>query len=323
MDVLKNIDFELEKQILGIVQDGFPLENRPYLKLAELLGTDEKTVFDAVENMRHTGVIRRIGGVYDSKRLGFISRLCAGKVNDVEKFAMAVNNISSITHNYIRSHSYNVWFTVIAENECRIGEIVDKLCAETDLHDVHVLSATKKYKINTVMGVEKKPDRISEGVGDSIVLTANQSVLTLSDKKRIHIACADIPHTLMPFADWGVSIEELQEDLALKRMRRFGAILRHQQAGFAYNAMVCFKLDEKEQRNVGCGEVLARNPHVSHCYERPAFEGFPYRLYAMMHAQTSEDLDCYIKEAALSIGNPDHVVLHSLNELKKTSFTFF
>ena len=98
----------------------------------------------------------------DSKALGFISRLCAGKVptvatgaaddNALEKFAAAVNEIPAITHNYVRSHEYNVWFTVIAQSEAEIQKIVDDICAKTELHDVHVLSATKKFKINTVMG---------------------------------------------------------------------------------------------------------------------------------------------------------------------------
>ena len=43
----------------------------------------------------------------------------------------------------------------------------------------------------------------------------------------------------------------------------------------------------------------------------------------MMHAQSAEELDRNIKEAAASIGNPDYAVLHSLHELKKTSFRFF
>ena len=68
---------------------------------------------------------------------------------------------------------------------------------------------------------------------------------------------------------------------------------------------------------------MAQKPYISHCYERPAFEGFPYTLYAMMHAQSAEELDRNIKEAAESIGNPDYVVLRSVRELKKTSFRFF
>jgi DNA-binding Lrp family transcriptional regulator len=323
---------ELEQFLLSVVQDAFPLEERPYLVLAEQLGSDEQSVFAAVENLRQSGIIRRIGGVYDSKALGFISRLCAGNVPEsaLDAFAAAVNKIPAITHNYVRSHEYNVWFTVIAQSEAEIQKIVDDVCAKTELHNVHILSATEKFKINTVMGGSAAP-----------VIRKNTCVrskpMAGADRARIRIACDDIPHTLTPFKDWGVSCDELREDLALKRMRRFGAILRHQEAGFAYNAMVCFRLDErretKDERSVilseqseskdPAGAILASKPYISHCYERPAFEGFPYTLYAMMHAQSTEELDRQIKEAAESIGNPDYVVLHSVRELKKSSFRFF
>ena len=302
---------ELEQLLLSVVQDAFPLEERPYLVLAEQLGSDEQSVFAAVENLRQSGIIRRIGGVYDSKALGFISRLCAGNVpkSALDAFAAAVNKIPAITHNYVRSHEYNVWFTVIAQSEAEIQKIVDDVCAKTELHNVHILSATEKFKINTVMGGSAAP-----------VIRKNTCVrskpMAGADRARIRIACDDIPHTLTPFKDWGVSCDELREDLALKRMRRFGAILRHQEAGFAYNAMVCFNA-------ANGGDILAQKPYISHCYERPAFEGFPYTLYAMMHAQSTEELDRQIKEAAKSIGYPDYVVLHSVRELKKTSFRFF
>lgn len=342
---------ELEQRLLSVIQDAFPLEERPYRRLAEMLNAQEacaggdarghlteQAVFDAVENLRRSGVIRRIGGIYDSRRLGFISRLCAGKVTDLDKFASAVNGIPAITHNYVRSHEYNVWFTAIAENENEIRTIIDGLCASTGLHDVHILTATKKFKINTVMRVlkENEDSRLcgNDDRGGEFI-----AALSSSDKARIRIACDDIPHTLTPFTDWGVSLEALRDDLVQKRMRRFGAILRHQDAGFAYNAMVCFKLDErletKDERSVilsdpwkgeskdPAGAILANKPYISHCYERPAFEGFPYTLYVMMHAQTAEELDAFIKDAAVSIGNPEYVVLHSVRELKKTSFRFF
>lgn len=107
-------------------------------------------------------------------------------------------------------------------------------------------------------------------------------------------------------------------------MRRFGAILRHQEAGFAYNAMVCFaERVDAGKSEIESGAVLAKKPYISHCYERPAFEGFPYTLYAMMHAQSAAELDRYIKDASASIDNPDYAVLHSVRELKKTSFVFF
>ncbi|SIO01053.1 Lrp/AsnC family transcriptional regulator [Fibrobacter sp. UWB11] len=361
------------QKLLAIIQDGFPLVERPYKALAEMLNVSEQEVFDEVEKMRASGVIRRIGGVYDSKKLGFISRLCAGMVpasekdfsvepheqTAMEKFAAAVNDEHAITHNYIRSHKYNVWFTVIAENESEILTIVDKICAVTELRDVHVLTATKKYKINTVMGAKapvdcdcKKNDDATKNVIASHTCSERQrgrlarqstaGVLTEVDKSRIRTACDDIPHTLTPFKDWGVSCDELRKDIEAKRMRRFGAILRHQDAGFPCNAMVCFRLNEEpfadsrhsdnpalrhsdNRRLEESSKILdlAKKHFISHCYERPTFEGFPYNVYAMMHAQTPEELDGYIKESAALLGNPEYVVLHSLKELKKTSFKFF
>lgn len=326
----------LSQKLLAIIQDGFPLVERPYKALAEMLNVSEQDVFDEVEKMRASGVIRRIGGVYDSKKLGFISRLCAGKVpassldfsaephsqTPMEKFAAVVMSEPAITHNYIRSHEYNVWFTVIAENESAIQTVVDRVCAKTELHDVHVLTATKKYKINTVMG--KGAGAPSKNVFASAVRQSPENALTEADRTRIHIACDDIPHSLTPFKDWGFACDELREDIDAKRMRRFGAILRHQDAGFPCNAMVCFMLDEGTLANSkSAGSLLAKKHYVSHCYERPSFENFPYNLYAMMHAQTPEELNGYIKESVSLLDNPEYVVLHSLKELKKTSFRFF
>ncbi len=367
---------ELDQKLLAIIQDGFPLVERPYKALAETLNVSEQEVFDAVEMLRASGVIRRIGGVYDSKKLGFISRLCAGMVptssqdfsteshdeTPMEKFAAVVMGEPAITHNYIRSHEYNVWFTVIAENEAAIETVVERVCAKTELHDVHVLSATKKYKIDTVMGGAGAPVVSRQLAVDSdckkndgeccenraarhcepMVRQSPAMALTDAGRNRIRIACGDIPHSLTPFKDWGVSCDELREDLAAKRMRRFGAILRHQNAGFAFNAMVCFRLNEEpfadsrhsdnpalrhsDNRRLEESSkvlVLAKKHYVSHCYERPTFEGFSYNLYAMIHAQTREELDCYIKEAAALLETSEFVVLHSLRELKKTSFGFF
>ena len=63
----------LDRKILEIVQDGFPLEEHPYATLGRILGVSEEEAFDSVERLRKSGVIRRLGGVYDSHRLGYIS----------------------------------------------------------------------------------------------------------------------------------------------------------------------------------------------------------------------------------------------------------
>ena len=311
----------LDRKILEIVQDGFPLEERPYAALGRLLGVSEEEAFDSVERLRKSGVIRRLGGVYDSRRLGYISRLCAGVVseNELESFAAAVDKIPAITHNYVRSHAYNVWFTVIARSESEIQETVRGLEAETALHDAHVLSASKMFKINTVMKSASGQATERKVVDKLDSKGAEPFVPEAKDRRRINLLCQDIPHTKTPFSDLGIDVAEIRGDLDRKIMRRFGAVLRHQQAGFDANAMVCLAVADTER----AGALLAENPHVSHCYERSPFEGFPYNVYAMFHGQSEAELEQSICSALSALNGPDHAVLTSLKELKKTSFVYF
>lgn len=311
----------LDRKILEIVQDGFPLEDRPYAMLGRLLGVSEDEAFDSVERLRKSGVIRRLGGVYDSRRLGYISRLCAGVVNEgmLESFAAAADKIPSITHNYVRSHAYNVWFTVIARSESEIQETVRGLEAETVLHDAHVLSASKMFKINTVMKAASGQATESKVVDKLDLKGAEPFVPEAKDRRRINLLCQDIPHTKTPFSDLGIDVAEIRGDLDQKIMRRFGAVLRHQQAGFDANAMVCLAVADTER----AGALLAEDPHVSHCYERSPFEGFPYNVYAMFHGQSEAELEQSIGSAVSALNGPDHAVLTSQKELKKTSFVYF
>lgn len=311
----------LDRKILEIVQDGFPLEERPYAALGRLLGVSEEEAFDSVECLRKSGVIRRLGGVYDSRRLGYISRLCTGVVSESELdgFAATVDKIPAITHNYVRSHAYNVWFTVIARSESEIQETVRGLEAETVLHDAHVLSASKMFKINTVMKAASGQATESKVVDKLDSKGAEPFVPEAKDRRRINLLCQDIPHTKTPFSDLGIDVAEIRGDLDRKIMRRFGAVLRHQQAGFDANAMVCLAVADTER----AGALLAENPHVSHCYERAPFEGFPYNVYAMFHGQSEAELEQSIGSAVSALNGPDHAVLTSLKELKKTSFVYF
>jgi len=311
----------LDRKILEIVQDGFPLEERPYATLGRLLGVSEEEAFDSVERLRKSGVIRRLGGVYDSRRLGYISRLCTGVVSEdkLEGFAAAVDKIPAITHNYVRSHAYNVWFTVIARSESEIQETVRGLEAETALHDAHVLSASKMFKINTVMKAASGQAMESKVVDKLDLKGAEPFVPEAKDRRRINLLCQDIPHTKTPFSDLGIDVAEIREDLDREIMRRFGAVLRHQQAGFDANAMVSLAVADTER----AGALLAEDPHVSHCYERSPFEGFPYNVYAMFHGQSDAELEQSIGSAVSALNGPDHAVLTSLKELKKTSFVYF
>jgi DNA-binding Lrp family transcriptional regulator len=139
----------LESQCLNIIQSGFPLEKHPYAALGRLLRLDEQEAFALVQGLYRKKIIRRLGANFDSAKLGFQSTLCAAKVPEEKlgPFIREVNGISRVTHNYLRAHPYNVWFTLIAPTrEDLLAEL--RVLEEKTGIPVISLPAAGIYKIN-------------------------------------------------------------------------------------------------------------------------------------------------------------------------------
>ena len=121
-----NLD-ELDKAILNQIQSSFPITPRPYAAVGESLGLSETEVVARVQRMMQDGVIRRIGANFNSRQLGYTSTLCAAQVppEQIDQFIQVVNQYPGVTHNYLRRHRLNIWFTLIAESTARIGEILE------------------------------------------------------------------------------------------------------------------------------------------------------------------------------------------------------
>ncbi len=147
---------QLDRQLLDLIQTGFPLCARPYAKLAESLEVEEQDVLDRVRRLMNDGVIRRLGATFNSGKLGYASTLCAAKVPEdrLAAFTEAVNALPGVTHNYLRDHAYNVWFTLIAPSEQALGETLDHLSAETG-QEIMSLPAQKVYKLKVDFPMEK------------------------------------------------------------------------------------------------------------------------------------------------------------------------
>ncbi len=141
---------ELDRRILDVVQAEFPLEARPFRALAEQVGSTEEEVLERIRKLQERGVIRQIGPVFDLKRLGHTSTLCAAKVSPeaVERVASFVNRFDEVTHNYLRDHEFNMWFTVIAPSKDRIEAILERVRAEEGVVEAVSLPAERTFKIN-------------------------------------------------------------------------------------------------------------------------------------------------------------------------------
>jgi len=139
----------LDRAIINEIQSDFPLTSRPYLAIARRLKSTEKEVFGRVSGLRERGIIRRIGGNFHSRKLNFTSTLCAARVppDKVERFVEAVNQYPGVTHNYLRSHEYNIWFTFIAQDMGRIEQALKEISERTGVRDIFNLPAVKMFKI--------------------------------------------------------------------------------------------------------------------------------------------------------------------------------
>lgn len=139
----------IDREILNQIQSHFPITSRPYLEMGNRLGISEEEVLRRVKRLKEKRVIRRIGGNFHSHRLNFTSTLCAAKVpqETLEVFVEVVNQYPGITHNYLRNHTYNVWFTFIAEDKEYIDNALREISQRTGIYEIHNLPARKVFKI--------------------------------------------------------------------------------------------------------------------------------------------------------------------------------
>jgi DNA-binding Lrp family transcriptional regulator len=154
---------------------------------------------------------------------------------------------------------------------------------------------------------------------------------SFSEKVRriLRLVQGDLPDSAEPFAavakQAGASVEEVLSLLSeLKEsgaVRRFGATLRHQKAGYGKNAMVAWRVPEERLEEVG--RDMAARPEISHCYVRRTYPEWPYNLYTMIHGRDEGEVDQVVERMARATGIDEHEKLESLRELKKTSMTYF
>ena len=138
----------VDRRILSIIQSFFPLEPRPYKAIGEQAGISEEEALARVRALKERKIIRRLGANFQSAKLGFRSTLCAAKVSDrdMDSFVAAVNEHPGVTHNYLRDHEYNIWFTVIAPSWEAVCNILEGITRRTDIAILN-LPATRLYKI--------------------------------------------------------------------------------------------------------------------------------------------------------------------------------
>lgn len=108
-----------DRAIVNLLQHGMPVCERPFVASAKRLQIDEATLIERLRDLLHSGVLSRVGPMFDAEKLGGTFTLCAMQVPEerFEAVAALVNAFDEVAHNYAREHEYNMWFVIGAASE--------------------------------------------------------------------------------------------------------------------------------------------------------------------------------------------------------------
>jgi len=319
---------DADKKILTAIQADLPVDERPFDVLAGQLGLAAEDATARVVRLEAEGYIRRIGPIFDSRSLGYVSTLVAARVppEQLKGVADRVSALPGVTHNYERRHAYNLWFTLTCPSLESQTRTLERLRRETYIPHFYSLPALAVYKIRV------KFDLAEDAGGQDAAMPQSRVTpkpLSAEQKELVRILQNGVPAVREPFVDaaallrWPVRqvIEQVREWLAVGVIRRFGAVVRHRELGFSANGMAVFRVPERGVD--AAGRRLAEQPEVSHCYRRSPLEGFTYNLYAMVHGRAEDEVRKVVGEMAAATGLADYDVLFSVTEFKKASMRYF
>lgn len=330
-DTVAELD-TLDRALLERMQAGLPLVPRPFAALGEALDLDEEQVLARVQRLKEAGIVRQIGAILDTRRLGYRSTLVAFHLAEegLERAATRVSAHPGVSHNYARPHHYNLWFTLAVPPGDDVEDEARQLAQEAGVEDWLYLPALRVYKIRTHFRlVDSGEDEPAAGPAPTGSAAASRAV-TSGDVPAIRALQDDLPLVPRPFADIARR-QGLEEGELLDRarelaeegiVRRFGAVLRHRRVGYGANGMACWAVPQA--RIDEAGRLAAGMAAVSHCYERPAYPPrWPYNLFTMIHGRSEAEVEDVVGAIARGTGLDDVLILYSTHEFKKERIRYF
>ncbi|MEX0749939.1 MAG: AsnC family transcriptional regulator [Dehalococcoidia bacterium] len=323
-----------DQHLLNEMQDKFPLIREPFAELAQRIGISQEETIERVAAMRESGVLRQVSPIFDTKALGYATSLVAMSVPDAQlvRAARVVNAHPGVSHNYKRTHAFNMWFTIAVPPGADLQAHVDVLHEAAGATSTRMLPTLKLYKIGVTLdmtGERKIDDRSAPQYTHSQREVASQHTLTERDRDVIRAVQGDLPLEPDPFAPaargLGTTVDGLIEELQdLQRrgfLRRFAAILRHRKAGFGANGMAVWNVGDAAVDDMG--QTMAGYTTISHCYRRPTYEDWKYDLFTMIHARKKGECEAFVEQLADQHGLKDYAVLYSTTEFKKIRLEYF
>jgi siroheme decarboxylase len=326
---------DTDRRLMNLMQSNFPLVAEPYAKLAAEAELPIDDFMARTTRLLDGRIIREITPIFDTRALGYSSMLVAAKVDSEypHRSAKIINSHPGVSHNYLRDHEFNLWFTIATPPDSVLGldGTLDVLQKLTGAESIRQLPTLTMFKINMNLEMEGDTDALAAKVEavpprelerqpyddfDIAVIRALQGPMDVVERPYDEAA-----------AEVGLSTGEflahLEAMIDRKILRRVAAILFHRRAGFSANGMGVWKVDPGDVPATGGRMAAVRG--ISHCYERPTYEDWPYSVFTMAHGRSKEECDAVLQSIAdeHDLHGDDRAVLYSSTEFKKVRLRYF
>jgi DNA-binding Lrp family transcriptional regulator len=295
---------------------------------------DEDVVLKRVAELVRQRIIRQVTPIFDTRALGYASMLVAAKVDPEHPWrpAKIVNAHPGVSHNYLRNHEFNMWFTIAVEPDSPLGleGTLDVLKELAGAESVRQLPTLKLFKIRMDLDMAGETTDLAQAAEAVAPAETERQPYDELDRAVIRATQGDLPIVSEPYAEaaraLGLPVDRLVEHLQgmvdRRLLRRVAAILFHRRAGFSANGMGVWRVPE--DRVLEAGARMAAFRGVSHCYQRPTYEDWPYQLFTMAHGRSKEECDAILDAVEAEVGCvQQRATLYSSTEFKKVRLLYF
>jgi DNA-binding Lrp family transcriptional regulator len=326
---------DTDRRLMNLLQSRFALDAEPYALIAREAELAVDDVQSRTQRLLDERIIREITPIFDTRALGYSSMLVAAKVDSEfpHRAAEIVNSHPGVSHNYLRTHDFNLWFTIATPPDSELGlegtlEVLREL---TGAESIRQLPTLTLFKINMNLEMEGGTDALAASVEaapprelepqpyddtDIAVIRALQGPMKVTDRPY-DAAAAEVGMTTDAF------LAHLRAMVDRKILRRVAAILFHRRAGFSANGMGVWRVPEEKISETGGRMAAVRG--ISHCYQRPTYADWPYSVFTMAHGRSKEECDAVLDSIAEEhhLHGDDRAVLYSSTEYKKVRLRYF
>jgi siroheme decarboxylase len=326
---------ETDKRLMNLLQSSYPLDPEPFALIASEAELAPREVKARTQRLLDERIIREITPIFDTRALGYSSMLVAAKVDaeNPHRAAKVINSHPGVSHNYLRTHEFNLWFTIATPPDSQLGldgtlEVLQRL---TGAESIRQLPTLQLFKINMNLEMEGGTEDLAATVEAAPPRELERQPYDDLDVAMIRALQGPMEVTDRPYdaaaAQVGMSTDEflghLRGMVDRKLLRRVAAILYHRRAGFSANGMGVWRVPDDQILVVGARMAAVRG--ISHCYQRPTYPDWPYSVFTMAHGRSKEECDAILDGIADEHGlhGDDRAVLYSSTEFKKVRLHYF